>query len=95
VLTQLDAAEVPAGRIYSVADIVTDPHYQARNMLLAETLPDGTAVTMPGIVPKLSATPGQVNWRGPALGEHSADVLSDLGYSADDIEKLRAAGVTP
>jgi crotonobetainyl-CoA:carnitine CoA-transferase CaiB-like acyl-CoA transferase len=95
VLTQLDAAEVPAGRIYSVADIVTDPHYQARDMLLAETLPDGTAVTMPGIVPKLSATPGQVNWRGPALGEHSADVLSDLGYSADDIEKLRAAGVTP
>jgi crotonobetainyl-CoA:carnitine CoA-transferase CaiB-like acyl-CoA transferase len=95
VLTRLDAAEVPAGRIYSVADIVTDPHYQARDMLLAETLPDGTAVKMPGIVPKLSATPGQVNWRGPVLGEHSAAVLGDLGYSAEEIEKLRAAGVTP
>jgi crotonobetainyl-CoA:carnitine CoA-transferase CaiB-like acyl-CoA transferase len=95
VLTRLDAAEVPAGRIYSVAVIVTDPHYQARDMLLAETLPDGTAVKMPGIVPKLSATPGQVNWRGPVLGEHSAAVLGDLGYSAEEIEKLRAAGVTP
>jgi len=95
VLTRLDAAEVPAGRIYSVADIVTDPHYQARDMLLAETLPDGTEVKMPGIVPKLSATPGQVNWRGPMLGEHSAAVLGDLGYSAEEIEKLRAAGVTP
>jgi crotonobetainyl-CoA:carnitine CoA-transferase CaiB-like acyl-CoA transferase len=95
VLARLDAAEVPAGRIYSVADIAADPHYQTRDMLLDETLPDGTVVKMPGITPKLSATPGQVNWRGPALGEHSAELLRDLGYDEAEIDALRAAGVTP
>jgi crotonobetainyl-CoA:carnitine CoA-transferase CaiB-like acyl-CoA transferase len=95
VLARLDAAEVPAGRIYSVADIAADPHYQARDMLLDETLPDGTVVKMPGITPKLSATPGQVNWRGPALGEHSAALLRDLGYDEAEIDALREAGVTP
>jgi crotonobetainyl-CoA:carnitine CoA-transferase CaiB-like acyl-CoA transferase len=94
VLTQLDAAEVPAGRIYSAADIVADPHYQAREMLLETTLPDGTAVKMPGVVPKLSATPGEVNWRGPGLGEHGAEILRGLGYAAAEIETLQAAGVT-
>jgi crotonobetainyl-CoA:carnitine CoA-transferase CaiB-like acyl-CoA transferase len=65
----MDAAGVPAGRIYSVRDIVADPHYNARGMILPVTLPDGTEVRMPGIVPKLSATPGQVSWQGPRLGQ--------------------------
>ncbi|MGO4377731.1 CaiB/BaiF CoA transferase family protein [Pseudoduganella sp. RAF53_2] len=93
VLTTLERAEVPAGRIYSVKDIVADPHYQARDMILDSTLPDGVHVKMPGIVPKLSDTPGEVRWQGPQLGEHTASVLADLGMTAGDIARLREQGV--
>jgi len=93
VLDVLDAAEVPSGRIYSAADIVADPHYQARDMLLDATLPGGTPVKMPGIVPKLSDTPGQVNWQGPALGQHTDEVLHGLGFDQADIQRFRQAGV--
>jgi len=92
VLAALERAEVPAGRIYSVADIVADPHYQARDMLLQAQLPGGASVKMPGIVPKLSDTPGEVRWSGPALGEHTGSVLSELGFASDDIERLRREG---
>ncbi|MBN3803333.1 CoA transferase [Paraburkholderia sp. Ac-20336] len=92
VLAALERAEVPSGRIYSVADIVADPHYQAREMLLQAQLPGGASVKMPGIVPKLSDTPGEVRWQGPALGEHTGSVLSDLGFENDDIERLRREG---
>ncbi|HGM5578679.1 TPA: CaiB/BaiF CoA transferase family protein [Pseudomonas putida] len=93
VLATLEAAEVPAGRIYSVADIVNDPHYLARGMLLDSLLPDGTAVRMPGIVPKLSATPGRVDWQGPTLGEHTDALLAGLGLDPEEITGLRAKGV--
>jgi len=91
-LAALDAADVPAGRIYSVADIVADPHYQARDMILQAELPGGTQVKMPGIVPKLSGTPGAVRWPGPALGAHTDAVLADLGLDAVAIQTLRDAG---
>ncbi|EHK68906.1 L-carnitine dehydratase/bile acid-inducible protein F [Pseudomonas psychrotolerans L19] len=93
VLEILEGAEVPAGRIYSAADIVADPHYQARDMLLDTTLPDGANLKMPGIVPKLSATPGQVNWQGPTLGQHTDGLLAELGLSDADIQRLRKGGV--
>lgn len=93
VLEILERAEVPAGRIYSAADIVADPHYQAREMLLDTTLPDGATLKMPGIVPKLSATPGQVNWQGPTLGQHTDGLLAELGLSEADIQRLRQGGV--
>lgn len=93
VLAELETAEVPAGRIYSAADIAIDPHYQARDMLLATVLPGGASVTMPGIVPKLSETPGGVNWQGPSLGQHTGEVLDGLGLSAEQIERLKATGV--
>ncbi|MGY2375041.1 CaiB/BaiF CoA transferase family protein [Pseudomonas sp. SDO524_S393] len=93
VLTALEAAEVPAGRIYSVADIVSDPHYQARDMLLDAELPGGVSVKMPGIVPKLSQTPGGVNWQGPTLGQHTDDILGGLGLTGADIQRLKASGV--
>jgi crotonobetainyl-CoA:carnitine CoA-transferase CaiB-like acyl-CoA transferase len=92
VLAALERAEVPAGRIYSVADIVADPHYQARDMLLQAQLPGGASVKMPGIVPKLSDTPGEVRWQGPTLGEHTGSVLSELGFATEEIERLRREG---
>lgn len=93
VLKALEQAEVPAGRIYNVADIVADPHYQARGMILDADLPGGATVKMPGIVPKLSETPGSVNWQGPALGQHTDSVLGELGMSAADIAQLKHSGV--
>ncbi len=90
VLEALDLADVPAGRIYSAADIVADPHYQARGMLLNATLPDGQPITLPGIVPTLSETPGEMRWTGPALGEHTAQVLAELGLAADAIARITA-----
>ncbi|WP_250502945.1 MULTISPECIES: CaiB/BaiF CoA-transferase family protein [unclassified Caballeronia] len=92
VLATLEREEVPSGRIYSVADIVNDAHYQARDMLLKAELPGGASVKMPGIVPKLSDTPGEVHWQGPALGEHTQSVLESLGFAADEVERLRAEG---
>ncbi|CAB3648907.1 Succinyl-CoA--L-malate CoA-transferase beta subunit [Paraburkholderia phenoliruptrix] len=92
VLAALEGADVPAGRIYSVADIVADPHYQARDMLLQAQLPGGASVKMPGIVPKLSDTPGEVRWSGPALGEHTGSVLSELGFTGEEIGRLRREG---
>ncbi|WP_397452371.1 CaiB/BaiF CoA transferase family protein [Pseudomonas sp. NA-150] len=93
VLQALETAEVPAGRIYSVADIVADPHYQAREMIIDAQLPGGAAVKMPGIVPKLSETPGAVNWQGPSLGQHTSSVLSELGMTESDIARLKSEGV--
>jgi len=93
VLRVLEAAEVPAGRIYSVADIVADPHYQARGMILDAQLPSGVETKMPGVVPKLSETPGVINWQGPSLGQHTRDVLTELGLSESAIQRLKDEGI--
>ncbi|MCP3383391.1 CoA transferase [Bradyrhizobium sp. CCGUVB4N] len=92
ILARLDAADVPAGRIYSVADIVDDPHYVAREMILPTELPGDVTVKMPGISPKLSETPGAVKWPGPTLGQHTDEVLARLGLQAGDIAQLRRSG---
>ena len=83
-LAVLDAAGVPSGRIYTAADIATDPHYAAREMILSVPEPGlgGEAVDMPGIVPKLSATPGRVTRGGPLLGEHNEEILGALRCSS-------------
>jgi formyl-CoA transferase len=93
VLARLHAAEVPAGRIYSIADIVRDAHYQARGMIERARLVSGEEVLLPGIVPQLSATPGRTRWIGPRLGEHTAEVLRELGYDEDRQRDLRARGI--
>ena len=82
VLQQLHAHRIPAGRIYDAADIAHDPHYQARDMLVDGELEDGTPVTLPGILPKLSITPGEVRRRAPTLGQDTRQVLDDLGIDA-------------
>lgn len=85
-------AEVPASRIYSAEDMFRDPQFLAREMFLGATLPDGKSFKMPGIVPKLSETPGTVQWSGPQLGEHNEQVLQELGYDAAGIAALKADG---
>ncbi len=92
-LAALARAEVPSGKIYDASDIVRDMHYQARGMLEQHRLEDGTPIKLPGIVPKLSQTPGTTRWLGPRLGAHTDEVLSQLGYSTQDIVSLRQAGV--
>jgi formyl-CoA transferase len=92
VLALLNEAEVPAGRIYSIADIARDAHYKAREMIQAVPVGD-EEVLLPGIVPKLSATPGEIRWAGPKLGEHTAEVLRELGYGEEEQRALRAKGI--
>jgi formyl-CoA transferase len=91
VLEILGAAEVPASRVFSVADMFADPQFLARQMIESATLPDGKPFKIPGIVPKLSATPGSTEWIGPTLGQHTDEVLAGLGYDAPTISRLRAA----
>ena len=83
---------MPASRIYSAEDMLSDPQFLAREMFLSAKLPDGKPFKMPGIVPKLSDTPGGVDWVGPKLGEHNQQVLSSLGYSSEQIAALRREG---
>jgi len=92
ILRELKAADVPHGKIYTAADIVEDPQYLAREMIRQVTLADGTPLKMPGIVPKLSETPGGMDWVGPALGEHTEEVLRAAGYDSSEIARLREAG---
>jgi len=93
VLAALEAAQVPAGKIYTVADIAADPHYAARGMLQTVAMDDGSALTVPGVVPKLSATPGGQWRRAPTLGQDSEAVLREVGLTEEQIATLRARGV--
>lgn len=92
-LDVLNAADVPVGRIYSVAEMFNDPQYLARDMLKRFAYRDGQQITLPDVTPKFSDTPGQTRWLGPELGEHTDEVLRSLGYDAQQIEQLRAAHV--
>ena len=92
VLALAEQAQVPASRIFSAADMFTDPQFLAREMLLKAKLPDGKSFRVPGIVPKLSETPGEMTWTGPELGEHTILVLDRLGFTQIEIDRLREAG---
>ncbi|HVL35947.1 MAG TPA: CaiB/BaiF CoA-transferase family protein [Burkholderiales bacterium] len=93
VLAAMEAAEVPAGRIYTAADIAADPHYAARGMIEQVLASDGEPLKVPGVVPKLSATPGTIRSAAPRLGEHTEEVLRGIGFSDEDITGLRAKNV--
>lgn len=85
---------MPFGPVYSIADIANDPQYQAREMILDVPHPLFGSIAMPGIVPKLSDTPGAVHWPAPPLGADTDDVLRRLADVDDDeLARLRAAGV--
>ena len=92
-LAGMAQASVPAGRVYTVKDIVSDPHYQARGMLEKIQLDDGSDLMVPGVIPKLSATPGSFAGGGPQLGQHTEEVLRQLGVDEARMARLREQGV--
>ena len=89
VLTPLAAASVPAGRVYTAKDIVEDPHFRARDMILRQQTRDGHEIEVPGIVPKLMGTPGAVRRAAPRLGDDTDEVLREIGLTAEQIAALR------
>jgi formyl-CoA transferase len=93
VIALLESVRVPAGRVYTAADIASDPQYQARHMLVETTAYDGEPLTQPGIVPKLSETPGAIWQRAPKLGEHTHQVLTQAGFTAEQLADLQTKGV--
>ncbi|MEY3427699.1 MAG: hypothetical protein RIS60_1051 [Pseudomonadota bacterium] len=93
VLEALDSASVPAGKIYNIADIAADPHYAARGMLQQITMADGSTLKVPGVVPKLSLTPGQHRRNAPDLGQDTDEILKEMGLNAEQIHRLKAAGI--
>jgi formyl-CoA transferase len=93
VLDLLGGARVPAGKVYTAKDIAEDPHYRARDMILAQSTRDGYDLEVPGVVPKLLGTPGTVRSSAPGLGDDTDGVLRELGLSEPDIAALRDKGV--
>jgi formyl-CoA transferase len=89
VLAVLGEARVPCGKVYTAQDIAEDPHYRARDMLLAQTTRAGDTLEVPGIVPKLMSTPGSVRSSAPGLGDDTDAVLHDLGLRDGEIAALR------
>ena len=89
ILAAMEKARVPAGRIYSARDIAEDPHYAARGMIAEIVTRDGLRLKVPGVVPKLSATPGAIRTTAPRLGENTEAVLRRLGYTAEQVAALR------
>lgn len=93
VMDELGAARVPAGKVYTAKDIAEDPHYQAREMILTQRTRDGFELQVPGVVPKLSLTPGTVRSSAPHVGDDTDAVLAEIGLSAEQIAQLRAKGI--
>ena len=91
VIAALEQADVPVGPMYNVADMMADPHYQARNMFETFKINE-TDLTIPAIAPKLSATPGRTDWPGGDVGTHTQEILSGLGYTNQELEALTKAG---
>ena len=92
-LAALEQAQVPSGKIYTVADIAADPHYAARGMLQSVRLDDGSDLSLPGFVPKLSLTPGGHRRNAPRLGQDSDAVLAEIGLTPQQIAALRERGI--
>jgi formyl-CoA transferase len=94
VINTLEKAEVPVGPIYSVSEMIEDPHFIARGLFETHTLPDGTTVKLPALAPKLTETPGKTQWIGPELGAHNAEILGTLlGISGEELRRLVQQGV--
>ncbi len=93
-LDLMELHAVPAGRIYKAADMLDDPHYEARDAIVKVNHPLYKKLFMQNIFPKLSETPGDIQWPGPELGQHNKEVYEDmLGITPSRLEELKAAGV--
>lgn len=90
VISTLDAADVPVGPIYNVADMSEDPHFQARGMFETVQTAQG-AIDIPAILPKLDATPGRTDWPGGPVGTHTEQILAELGYTEEELTALRTS----
>lgn len=89
----LDAAAVPVGRIYTVADIANDPHYKARGNIETIQMQDGTKLNVPGVIPKLSRTPGSIKTLAPDIGENTDEILQSIGLSDAQVTSLKERGI--
>ncbi|MUK87643.1 CoA transferase [Ornithinibacillus sp. L9] len=90
----LDEAGVPAGGIYTAEDIANDIHYQARDMILKVMDKKLGELYIPGVVPKLSETPGEVEWTGPEIGEHNEEVYKEiLQFNDEEFADLKEKGI--
>lgn len=93
-LTLMETHGVPAGKIFKAPDMLKDPHYQARQAVRQVAHPEFENLWMQNVAPRLSATPGEIAWPGPALGAHNADIYGRLlGKSAKDLDRLEKAGI--
>lgn len=92
-LEALDQASVPAGKIFTIEDIAKDPHYHARGMIETIYMKDGSALHVPGIIPKLSRTPGSIKSLAPEVGEQTDQILQELGLSSQQIAALKDKGI--
>jgi crotonobetainyl-CoA:carnitine CoA-transferase CaiB-like acyl-CoA transferase len=94
IIERLESVRVPVGPIYSVEDMMTDPHYNARGMFESVDV-NGTPLKIPAIAPKLSETPGRTDWPGAEIGAHNTEILGDLlGLDASALEALSSDGIT-
>ena len=90
---KLDLAAVPAGRIYTVADIASDPHYQARENIQTIQMKDGSKVDVPGVIPKLSRTPGSIKTLAPEIGQNTDEILKSIGLTDNQVASLKERGI--
>ena len=93
VLAALEEARVPSGHPYNAADIVADPHYAAREMIQQITTPEGRDLKVPGVLPRLSRTPGRIGGGGPQLGAHTRAVLDELGIDRATQDQMAERGL--
>jgi len=92
-LETLDSVAVPVGRIYTIADIASDPHYKARENIQTIRMHDGSQLEVPGIIPKLSRTPGSIKTLAPDIGENTDEILKSIGLNESQIASLKERGI--
>lgn len=92
-LQLLDSAAVPAGKIYTVADIANDPHYKARGNIQTIQMRDGSKLDVPGVIPNLSSTPGSIKTLAPDIGENTDEILRSIGLTDAQLASLKKRGI--